>query len=157
MTHKQAARPSADSGTELISYGHGSRHTMFKCALIGLCLAIVLIGSLITFVCLVDLDIKATLDSAFADDTNKTRSAKLMVSDENEVFEKLYETLRAKHEFGPIADTTIGRLRGHRQVIFGRDVDSFKGIPYAEPMVKNLRFRKTVPKEKWDGIRDAIQ
>ncbi|KPI95888.1 Esterase FE4 [Papilio xuthus] len=32
---------------------------------------------------------------------------------------------------------------------------SFKGIPYAEPPIGDLRFKAPVPKKPWDGIRNA--
>lgn len=34
---------------------------------------------------------------------------------------------------------------------------SFKGIPYAQPPVNNLRFRNPVPHPGWSGVRDASQ
>jgi len=37
----------------------------------------------------------------------------------------------------------------------GSAVLAFKGIPYAKPPVKNLRWKPPEPAEGWDGIRDA--
>lgn len=34
---------------------------------------------------------------------------------------------------------------------------SFKGIPYAEPPVGNLRFRAPVPVQPWSGIRQTTK
>jgi para-nitrobenzyl esterase len=44
-------------------------------------------------------------------------------------------------------DTTTGSLRGHA-VNHGV---AFRGVPYAEPPVGPLRFRRAVPKTPWDG------
>lgn len=34
---------------------------------------------------------------------------------------------------------------------------AFRGIPYAEPPVGDLRFRPPVPRARWDGIRDCFE
>ncbi|XP_077554253.1 acetylcholinesterase-like isoform X2 [Haemaphysalis longicornis] len=52
--------------------------------------------------------------------------------------------------------TTNGSVRGFiRNHTFGKLVRVFYGIPYAQPPVGNLRFRKPVPKISWSGILDA--
>ncbi|KAL1431505.1 hypothetical protein MTO96_014150 [Rhipicephalus appendiculatus] len=38
---------------------------------------------------------------------------------------------------------------------FGRPIDVFYGIPYAEPPLDDLRFQKPVPVTPWKGLRDA--
>ncbi|CRL03418.1 CLUMA_CG016445, isoform A [Clunio marinus] len=49
--------------------------------------------------------------------------------------------------------TTSGKVRAMK---FGsEDYYSFKGIPYAEPPVGNLRFRNPVPVQSWSGVRNA--
>lgn len=49
--------------------------------------------------------------------------------------------------------TTGGIVRGEfaKSAYF-----SFKGIPYAEPPVGDLRFRDPIPYKKWTGVRDAL-
>lgn len=48
-----------------------------------------------------------------------------------------------------------GKLRG---LIVGekKDVEAFKGIPYAKPPVGELRWRAPEPAEKWAGVRDCF-
>ncbi|MHA2123041.1 MAG: carboxylesterase/lipase family protein [Promethearchaeota archaeon] len=52
-----------------------------------------------------------------------------------------------------IIKTTTGKIRGY--VDDGLQI--FKGIPYAQPPIGELRLRDTVPKEPWDGILDATE
>ena len=52
-----------------------------------------------------------------------------------------------------LAHTSGGDLRG--VVEAGGAVDSFKGIPYAEPPVGELRWRSPRPAKAWSGVRDA--
>ncbi|XP_046453233.1 esterase E4-like isoform X4 [Daphnia pulex] len=51
----------------------------------------------------------------------------------------------------------LGQLRGSQMVSFsGRKFDAFRGIPYAEPPVGNLRFREPLPAKPWTGrVLDA--
>lgn len=55
------------------------------------------------------------------------------------------------------AELTIGqgRLRG---LVVGeeRDVEAFKGIPFAAPPVGELRWRPPQPAAAWDGVRDCF-
>ncbi|MHA2130129.1 MAG: carboxylesterase/lipase family protein [Promethearchaeota archaeon] len=52
-----------------------------------------------------------------------------------------------------IIETTTGKLRGY----LISDLTVFKGIPYAEPPIGNLRFKDTVEKEPWEGILEALE
>ncbi|CAG7663740.1 unnamed protein product [Allacma fusca] len=57
----------------------------------------------------------------------------------------------------PIVQTFSGKIRGFRMTtIKGRDVAAFTSVPYAEPPLRNLRFRAPVPVKPWDGIRDTV-
>ncbi|MBN4928161.1 carboxylesterase/lipase family protein [Hoyosella rhizosphaerae] len=49
--------------------------------------------------------------------------------------------------------TKGGVVRGRRD----GDVVTWRGIPYAEPPVGELRFRAPVPSEPWSGVRDAAE
>lgn len=52
----------------------------------------------------------------------------------------------------PVVVTRLGALRGER----GADrVERFLAVPYAEPPVGDLRFRKPVPIRPWRGVLDA--
>ncbi|RZK40171.1 MAG: carboxylesterase family protein [Pedobacter sp.] len=46
-----------------------------------------------------------------------------------------------------------GKIMG---TIVSSNVVAFKGIPYAEPPIGELRWRSPVPKKKWNGIKNAI-
>lgn len=56
-----------------------------------------------------------------------------------------------------VINTTGGQVRGQeeRTSLLGDRYLSWKGIPYAEPPVGNLRFADPVPHRGWSGIRDA--
>ncbi|CAK9036611.1 Pyrethroid hydrolase Ces2e (Carboxylic ester hydrolase) (carboxylesterase 2E) [Durusdinium trenchii] len=51
----------------------------------------------------------------------------------------------------PLVDTPAGTLRGTLE----GEVHVFKGIPYAEAPVGDLRWRPPVAAKPWDGVRDA--
>ncbi|XP_070549176.1 acetylcholinesterase-like [Ptychodera flava] len=61
----------------------------------------------------------------------------------------------------PIVEISQGKLVGkavefsHKDVDVRRTVHVFKGIPYAEPPIGDLRFRPTKAKAAWDGVYDA--
>ncbi|XP_042866020.1 juvenile hormone esterase-like [Penaeus japonicus] len=48
-----------------------------------------------------------------------------------------------------------GRISGVREEAAGRAFYSFKGIPYAQPPVGDLRFQDPIPAEAWEGVRDG--
>lgn len=52
----------------------------------------------------------------------------------------------------PVAETTLGRVRGTRN----QGVYAFKGVPYAASTAGANRFRPPVPRQPWTGIRDAL-
>ncbi|XP_033219238.1 esterase FE4-like isoform X2 [Belonocnema kinseyi] len=58
-----------------------------------------------------------------------------------------------------LIETKFGTLRGGvEKNVLGGEYLSFKGIPYAEPPVGNLRFQDPQPwSRKWTNIRDAIE
>lgn len=58
-----------------------------------------------------------------------------------------------------VINTTGGQVRGveERTSLFGDRYFSWKGIPFAEPPVGNLRFSDPVAHRGWTGIRDASQ
>ena len=51
-----------------------------------------------------------------------------------------------------VADTNCGKIRGYKTQ---NGILSFKGIPYAEPPIKDLRFSPPIPIKKWKEILDA--
>ncbi|XP_072146217.1 cholinesterase-like [Dermacentor andersoni] len=54
-----------------------------------------------------------------------------------------------------IASTSQGPLIGKTERFDGNTVEAYLGIPYAQPPVGKLRFRKPVPLASWNGTYDA--
>ncbi|MFX0081708.1 MAG: carboxylesterase/lipase family protein [Candidatus Hodarchaeota archaeon] len=52
-----------------------------------------------------------------------------------------------------IIETKTGKLQGYSE----KGVEVYKGIPYAEPPIGDLRFLPPVAKEPWDGVLDATK
>ncbi|KAM7291765.1 cholinesterase 1 [Ixodes scapularis] len=57
----------------------------------------------------------------------------------------------------PIVETNQGKLKGLLTSVHGKPVQVYYGIPYAEPPVHQLRFRKPVPAKPWNGTLDATR
>ncbi len=55
---------------------------------------------------------------------------------------------------GALVTTPLGQLRGE---VLASGVRVFRGVPFAEAPVGELRFRPTVAKRAWTGIRDATK
>ena len=53
----------------------------------------------------------------------------------------------------PIVKLRVGQIQG--RMISGGGA-SFKGVPYAQPPVGDLRWRDPAPVKHWSGIRDAV-
>ena len=52
-----------------------------------------------------------------------------------------------------VVDTSYGKLRGQRNT----DLSVFKGIPFAEPPMGNLRWQAPQKPQPWPGIKDALE
>ncbi|CAN7937551.1 unnamed protein product, partial [Ixodes hexagonus] len=57
----------------------------------------------------------------------------------------------------PIIETKQGTLKGRFEAVSGKKVQVYLGIPYAEPPLHDLRFRRPVPETPWNGTYDATQ
>ncbi|KAG0420806.1 hypothetical protein HPB47_003294 [Ixodes persulcatus] len=57
----------------------------------------------------------------------------------------------------PVVETKLGQLKGRVQSVSGKTVQVFWGIPYAEPPIHHLRFRRPLPAKSWSGTYDATQ
>ena len=55
---------------------------------------------------------------------------------------------------GPVVAATGGQVRGQSLKNGGA---VFKGIPYAQPPLADLGWRKPAPVKPWSGVRDALQ
>ncbi|KAG0438484.1 hypothetical protein HPB47_016995 [Ixodes persulcatus] len=60
-------------------------------------------------------------------------------------------------EDGQVVETKQGQLKGRTQTVSGKTVQVYLGIPYAEPPINHLRFRKPTPSKSWSGTYDATQ
>src|SRR5712692_414732 len=52
----------------------------------------------------------------------------------------------------PTVAVTGGQIRGS---LLAQGGAAFKGIPFAQPPVADLRWREPVPVKSWAGVRDA--
>ncbi len=52
-----------------------------------------------------------------------------------------------------VIKTKYGKIQGYSD----NGIEIYKGIPYAEPPIGDLRFRPPVAKKAWDGILDATK
>ena len=59
----------------------------------------------------------------------------------------------AQLDINPVVTLKNGQLRGVFNINTG--IRSFKGIPYAQPPVGNLRWKEPQPAENWKGVRHA--
>ncbi|XP_075547656.1 acetylcholinesterase-like [Dermacentor variabilis] len=57
----------------------------------------------------------------------------------------------------PVVRTPYGPVEGVRLFHQGKYIDGFFGIPFAQPPVGQLRFRKPLPVKPWKIVRDASQ
>src|SRR5580698_615067 len=55
-------------------------------------------------------------------------------------------------DFAPTAAVTGGQIRG---AILEKGGAAFKGVPFAQPPVADLRWRPPLPVKSWTGARDA--
>jgi len=60
----------------------------------------------------------------------------------------------ARADSGPIVSVTGGQVRGATLQQGGA---VFKGIPYAQPPIGDLRWREPMPLKPWHGLRDAAE
>ncbi|XP_075440238.1 acetylcholinesterase isoform X2 [Ascaphus truei] len=54
-----------------------------------------------------------------------------------------------------LVTTRSGKVRGTRLPVLSGHVSAFLGIPFGEPPVGKLRFRRPEPKKSWEGVMDA--
>ena len=59
---------------------------------------------------------------------------------------------------GPIVACKSGTIQGNKvEILAGRSVNQFLGIPYAEAPVGELRFAAPKPIKPWNGVKDATK
>ena len=57
-----------------------------------------------------------------------------------------------------IVSTTYGKIKGKIvKTDLGTEVNTWYGIPYAEPPLGDLRFKRPIPPQNWDGIRNTTE
>ncbi|CAN7980048.1 unnamed protein product, partial [Ixodes pacificus] len=57
----------------------------------------------------------------------------------------------------PIVETSYGPVQGMRVYAENRSLHAFLGIPFAEPPVGELRFRKPIPAKPWRSVYHATK
>ena len=55
----------------------------------------------------------------------------------------------------PVVDTSNGRVAGFTQTVLGSNVKTFLNIPFAQPPIGDLRFRRPLPVSNWTGTYSA--
>jgi acetylcholinesterase len=55
----------------------------------------------------------------------------------------------------PVIMTEKGKVRGFTQNILGKNLDTYLGIPFAKPPVKDLRFKHPLPNDAWESTFNA--
>lgn len=53
--------------------------------------------------------------------------------------------------------TKSGEIHGYERIIDGNSVNEYLGIPYAEPPIKDLRFKKPLPVKPWKEPFNATE
>ncbi|GMS94686.1 hypothetical protein PENTCL1PPCAC_16861, partial [Pristionchus entomophagus] len=67
-------------------------------------------------------------------------------------------TMPSKKQFpnSRVVQTVHGKVQGRRLIFEGeRQVDAFQGIPFADPPLGELRFKKPQPPTRWNGVRET--
>ncbi|CAJ0597540.1 unnamed protein product [Cylicocyclus nassatus] len=54
-----------------------------------------------------------------------------------------------------VVQTKYGAVIGRRFKFNDKEVDAFQGIPFAKPPLGELRFKKSVPPEPWEGVKET--
>ncbi|XP_048380176.2 acetylcholinesterase isoform X1 [Stegostoma tigrinum] len=63
--------------------------------------------------------------------------------------------LSQQHHSELLVSTKLGKVMGTRMPVLSSYLSAFLGIPYAEPPIGNLRFKKPEAKTPWSGIWNA--
>uniref|UniRef100_A0A8C5MT31 Carboxylic ester hydrolase n=1 Tax=Leptobrachium leishanense TaxID=445787 RepID=A0A8C5MT31_9ANUR len=67
----------------------------------------------------------------------------------------LLSQVYAQSDLDSVVATRSGKVRGVRLPVLSGHISAFLGIPFAEPPVDRLRFRRSEPKKPWTDILDA--
>jgi para-nitrobenzyl esterase len=59
----------------------------------------------------------------------------------------------SESKLGKVIKTKSGKIQGYLE----NNIEIYKGIPYAEPPIGDLRFQPPVAKKPWDGVFDATK
>lgn len=84
-----------------------------------------------------------------SNEVHSTKSTSSQISAEEKAEEKTVEYVTI--------DTNLGKIRGIKNLINDVTVNTFYGVPYAQPPTRSLRFKKSEPLEAWDDVKDALQ
>ncbi|XP_077563356.1 acetylcholinesterase-like [Haemaphysalis longicornis] len=56
---------------------------------------------------------------------------------------------------GKVVTTASGAIQGIVRATTTGSVNAFLGVPFAEPPIGDLRFKKPIPKNRWEGVLNA--
>nr|WCJ12952.1 carboxylesterase [Dendroctonus armandi] len=101
-----------------------------------------------TLVCLVQPSVSFLIRSAIS----RVRMLHFVV-----LFLSVIEVLN--YQLSPIVSITDGRVQGivNSSVGSNREYYAYRGIPFANPPIGNLRFKAPIPNDPWTGILNATQ
>jgi carboxylesterase type B len=103
---------------------------------------------LVIFLVVVSLTFNSFRNSSKCDPNTQIKNLSL-----SESVSKVKEEIK---EFVTIS-TNFGQIKGVKNKFNNITINTFLGVPYASAPIGSLRFEKTSPIQKWEGIRDALQ
>ena len=107
---------------------------------------------LVIYFCICFLTTKAQYRASFENGQNEERSSNCDNADDEIALRHLKDDIKRLQ--APVIQTLSGKIRGKKVAIdndYLLPVIQYLGIPYAEPPIGDLRWKKTQEKGKWPG------
>jgi acetylcholinesterase len=86
------------------------------------------------------------------DMSSEEETRKLLSSIPSQIRHNISHYIHKYHRDPLLIETKTGQIRGFSRTIQGKEISVFYGIPFAKPPIGDLRFRRPVPIDPWDGI-----